>query len=86
MTAYATQAEKVLTYLSKGKTLTSKQARARFKIMTLSARIFELREEGHNIEAKPVVYRDTGYAGVAYSLAPKKVKKATAVAKVGKRK
>ena len=78
MTVYATQAEKVLTYLSKGKTLTSKQARARFKIKTLSARIFELREEGHNIETKPVVFRDTGYAGVAYSLAPKPVKKSKA--------
>jgi hypothetical protein len=85
MTVYATQAEKVLTYLSKGKTLTSKQARARFKIMTLSARIFELREEGYNIETKPVVFRDTGYAGVAYSLAPKKVKKSKA-AKASKRK
>ena len=78
MTAYVTQAEKVLAYLSKGNTLTSKQARARFKIQKLASRIFELKEDGHNIETKTVVYRDTGYTGVAYSLVAPKAKKAKA--------
>lgn len=70
-----TQAEKVLTYLSKGNTLTSKQARSRFKIQNLRARISELRQEGYNIGSMPVVYRDTGYGGVAYILENKPARK-----------
>jgi len=69
------QTTKVLNYLSAGRTLTSKQARARFGIQRLSARILELKQEGHNIEATPVVYRDTKAQGVKYSLAPKTVSK-----------
>jgi|APCry1669188970_1035186.scaffolds.fasta_scaffold334359_1 hypothetical protein len=79
MTAYVTQAEKVLSYLTKGNTLTAKQARARFKIQNLRARIHELKQEGHNIGTKPVTYRDTGADGVAYTLVmPKKVAKTKA--------
>lgn len=74
MTAYVTQAEKVLAYLTKGNTLTSKQARARFKIQNLRARIFDLRGEGYTISNNPVVYRDTGAHGVAYELVNKRPK------------
>ena len=65
---YATQAEKVINYLSKGNTLTSKQAKSRFKIANLRARITELRQEGYKIGTTPVVFRDTGAHGVAYTL------------------
>lgn len=65
----ATQSEKVIDYLSvPGRTLTSKQARARFGIQKLSARIAELRSEGYNIVSEGVTYRDTGANGVKYSL------------------
>ena len=65
---YTTQAEKVINYLSKGNTLTSKQAASRFKIKNLRARITELRQEGYKIGTTPVVFRDTGAHGVAYTL------------------
>ena len=81
MTAYVTQAEKVLSYLTKGNTLTAKQARARFKIQNIRARIHELKQEGHNIGTKPVTYRDTGADGVAYTLVMPKSKKVAKVAK-----
>lgn len=67
MTA-TTQSEKILTYLEAGRTLTSKQARARFGIQNLRARIAELRAEGYNIVTEEVTFRDTGFNGVKYSL------------------
>lgn len=71
----ATQTEKIIDYLSvPGRTLTSKQARARFKIQKLSARIAELRAEGYNIVSETVTYRDTGFNGVKYSLHNRKRK------------
>lgn len=63
-----TQSDKVLNYLEAGRTLTSKQARARFGIQKLSARISELRSEGYNIVSEAVTYRDTGANGVRYYL------------------
>jgi len=63
-----TQAEKVLDYLEAGRTLTSKQARARFGIQNLRARISELRSEGYNIVSESVTFRDTGAPGVKYLL------------------
>lgn len=65
----ATQTEKVLDYLEAGRTLTAKQARARFGIQNLRARISELRAEGYTIVNEAVTYRDTGANGVKYSLA-----------------
>lgn len=46
-----TAKQKILSYLSKtpGRTLTTKQARARFKIVNVAARIEELRKDGHAI-------------------------------------
>lgn len=67
MTA-TTQSEKILKYLEGGRTLTSKQARSRFGIQCLRARISELRSEGYNIVTEEVTYRDTGANGVKYSL------------------
>ena len=63
-----TQNDKVLRYLSKGQTLTAKQARSRFGVKNLRARIFELRGDGHKIVTSPVTYRDTGATGVSYKL------------------
>lgn len=39
----------ILKYLSKGKTLSTKQARTLFKIQNVAARIYELREDGQPI-------------------------------------
>jgi len=63
-----TQIQKVLKYLGRGNSLTSKQALSRFGIRRLSARVFELREDGYKIASTPVVFRDTGARGVSYSL------------------
>jgi hypothetical protein len=69
------QTDKVLAYLqTPGRTLTAKQARSRFGIQRLSARICELREEGFDIVSTPVVYRETKAQGVKYSLAVKTAK------------
>jgi biotin operon repressor len=62
------QVNKILDYFTSGHTLTAKQAKARFKIQRLSARISELRDEGLNIVSEPIIYRDTGAHGVKYYL------------------
>jgi hypothetical protein len=62
-----TQNEKVLKYLTTGKSLTSRQASSRFNIANLRARIAELREDGVKINATPV--RASGTRAVSYSLA-----------------
>lgn len=63
-----TQTQKVINYLNKGNTLTSKQAVARFGIKNLRARITELRAEGYNIVTETVTFKDTGATGVKYAL------------------
>ena len=65
------QNERVLAFLQKGKTLTSKQAVSRFKIANLRARITELRADGHKITKTPIKFKDTGARGVVYSLTKK---------------
>jgi len=70
------QATKVLNFLEKGNSLTSKQAMSRFKIKNLRARIAELREDGYNIGTTPVTFKDTGYQGVAYNLVKRTSKRA----------
>jgi len=67
-----TQNDKVLRYLTKGQSLTAKQARSRFGVKNLRARITELRQNGHKITTTPVTFRDTGRNGVAYKLATRK--------------
>jgi len=67
-----TQNERVLSYLRRGATLTSKQARSRFGVQNLRARIYELREDGHKIVTAPVTFRDTGAQGVTYKLVTRK--------------
>lgn len=63
-----TQSEKVLSYLEKGNTLTARQARSRFGIQNLRARIFDLRTEGYAIVSEEIQFRDTGAYGVKYAL------------------
>lgn len=75
---YVTQTDKVLAYLEKGNTLTSKQARARFGISNLRARIHELRTEGYNIVNEDVTFRDTGARGVKYVLKARSRRRRTA--------
>lgn len=66
-TEATTQVEKVARYLKAGRTLTAREARARFSIQNLRARIFELREAGMNIGTIPYTTRD-GVNAVKYVL------------------
>jgi len=69
-----TQTEKVINYLSKGNTLTSKQAAARFGIKNLRARITELRAKGYKIVSESITFKDTGATGVRYSLSNRRAR------------
>jgi len=60
-----TQTEKVAKYLKAGRTLTAKEALARFDIRNLRARISELRSAGMNIGTIPYVRKD-GVNAVKY--------------------
>ena len=62
-----TQTEKVFNFLKSGKTLTSAQAENKWGVQRLSARIFDLREEGHPIYSNPAVDSD-GNSIVAYRM------------------
>jgi Helix-turn-helix domain len=70
---------RLLSYLSKdaGSTLTVAQARSRFKIANPTARIADLRKEGHNIVTTMRTGRD-GIERAVYSLAPTATKRSTA--------
>lgn len=48
------QREKILKWLLSGKTLTSLQAILRFGCLRLPARIYEIRDMGHNVDSKMV--------------------------------
>jgi len=69
-----TQAEKVARYLRAGRTLTAREALARFDIKNLRARVSELRAAGMVIGTIPYTRKD-GVNAVKYVLevAPKKV-------------
>lgn len=56
----------MLKYLSKGKTLSTKQARTLFKVTNVAARIHDLRNDGHPIMTHRITGRGTVYqlAGV----------------------
>jgi len=62
-----TQTEKVFNYLEAGRTLTAPEARARFGIQNLRARVHELRVDGVNITTVPYVRKD-GQRAVKYQL------------------
>ena len=62
-----TQTEKVFNYLEAGRTLTALEARARFCIQNLRARVHELRVDGVNITTVPYVRKD-GQRAVKYQL------------------
>jgi Helix-turn-helix domain len=60
-----TQKEKILEVLGSGRKLTQKQARATYKIQSLSSRVSELRDDGHQIDTVP--YTDkSGHTVVQY--------------------
>jgi len=70
--------QKILNYLSKPtgqNTLTVAQARARFGVANVSARISELRKEGHKIET--LTKKSSGRTVSYYGLAQKSSKKAS---------
>lgn len=62
-----TQTEKVAKYLKAGRTLTAREALARFDIRNLRARISELRAAGMAIGTIPYVRKD-GVSAVKYVL------------------
>jgi predicted ArsR family transcriptional regulator len=57
----------ILTYLSKGKTLSTKQARTLFKIKNVAARIHDLRNDGQPIVTH--AKQTTGRGSAVYQLA-----------------
>lgn len=57
-----TQNKDILAYLQKGKSINPMKALKKFGCFRLSARIFELREMGYNIEMKRVTKHDKCYA------------------------
>lgn len=71
-----TQTQKVFNYLEAGRTLTAPEARARFGIKNLRARIHALREDGVNITNVPYV-RKNGQRAVKYQLVARNRKRAT---------
>ena len=67
MTNTKTQLEKIMGALESGKSLTAAQARSRFGIANLRARICELRDKGFYITSNQYTTRD-GRRVVKYSL------------------
>ena len=64
------QNEKILTFLSKrGARLTAAQARSRFGVQNLRARIYELRESGHDIRTTQMKENRSSTPTTAYTLA-----------------
>lgn len=59
----------ILNYLSKGKTLSTKQARSMFKIVNVAARIDELRKEGQPIVTHLKPAKTGGRGTAVYQLA-----------------
>lgn len=62
MTNKTSKKDRVLTYLSKGNTITETQARTKFGLRNLRATISDLREEGKNFKlvkqnGKPTKYQ-----------------------------
>ena len=64
--ARRSQNEKILTFLSKGKQLTVREARSRFGVQNLRARINELRDHGFRIYTNQKTVR--GQKVTAYRL------------------
>jgi biotin operon repressor len=62
-----TQTEKLIRRLETGKNLTVNEARSRYGIQRLSARIHELRNEGYEIDTNTVVA--SGRKVTAYKMA-----------------
>ena len=62
-----TQLEKIRNYLEAGRTLTAPEARSRFGIKNLSARIYDLRTQGLVIGTETYV-RKNGASAVKYVL------------------
>jgi hypothetical protein len=57
-----TQHEKIIKYLDSGKELTVAQARSRFGVTNLSARVHELRTNGHVIDTVTTKSGKSAYA------------------------
>ena len=63
-----TQLERIAAVLNKGGSLTAAQARARFGVNNLRARIYDLREEGMPIQTSMKTTRTSSQPVAFYSL------------------
>ena len=63
-----TQLERIAAVLNKGGSLTAAQARARFGVNNLRARIYDLREEGMPIQTTMKTTRGSSQPVAVYSL------------------
>ena len=62
------QKEVILKYLQKHKSITSLQAFKKFNITRLSAVIYQLRDEGYDIETERKINKNTGTSFGYYTL------------------
>ena len=69
-----TQVEKVRNYLEAGRTLTAAEARSRFGIVNLRARIYDLRQEGMVIGTQAYT-RKNGASAVKYVMRSRRGRK-----------
>ena len=69
-----TQVEKVRNYLEAGRTLTAAEARSRFGIANLRARIYDLRQEGMVIGTQAYT-RKNGASAVKYVMRSRRGRK-----------
>ena len=69
-----TQNQQILNYLKKGNSITSLEALQKFNCFRLSARIFNLREDGYNIITNHITENNKTYAEYRYISSPKEVK------------
>jgi hypothetical protein len=68
-----TQKDKVARYLRAGRTLTAREAAARFGVVNLRARIYDLRQDGMKIGTIPYTRKD-GISAVKYVMDTKPVR------------
>jgi hypothetical protein len=69
-----TQIEKIRKHLNGGNSLTAAQARSRFGVQNLRARVYDLRQEGMVIGTEPYTRKD-GTVACKYSLKTAKTRK-----------
>lgn len=70
---YASQSAQILAYLEKGKSLTHRDAQRLFNCDRLGARIYDLKNEGHNIITEMVSENGKRFARYSFAKSARKV-------------